>query len=68
MKLILLKNRRYILSLLLFFFFKLFIIGQDLVCEVEVPKSIEKIYLKAKNYKKYDYKNRVKYYKEDLRT
>ena len=66
MKLILLKNRRYILSLLLFFFFKLFIIGQDLECEVEVPKSIEKIYLKAKNYKKYDYKNRVKYYKETL--
>jgi len=66
MKLILLKNRRYILSLLLFFFFKLFIIGQDLDCEVEVPKSIEKIYLKAKNYKKYDYKNRVKYYKETL--
>ncbi len=66
MKLTLLKNRRYILSLLLFFFFKLFIIGQDLDCEVEVPKSIEKIYLKAKNYKKYDYKNRVKYYKETL--
>jgi outer membrane protein OmpA-like peptidoglycan-associated protein len=66
MKLILLKNRRYILSLLLFFFFKLFIIGQDLDCEVEVPKSIEKIYLKAKNYKKYDYKDRVKYYKETL--
>ena len=66
MKLILLKNRRYILSLLLFFFFKLFIIAQDLDCEVEVPKSIEKIYLKAKNYKKYDYKNRVKYYKETL--
>ncbi|MFL2564950.1 MAG: OmpA family protein [Parvicellaceae bacterium] len=66
MKLILLKNRRYILSLLLFFFFKLFIIGQDLECEVDVPKSIEKIYLKAKNYKKYDYKNRVKYYKETL--
>ena len=66
MKLILLKNRRYILSLLLFFFFKLFIFGQDLDCEVEVPKSIEKIYLKAKNYKKYDYKNRVKYYKETL--
>ncbi len=66
MKLILLKNRRYILSLLLFFFFKLFIIGQDLDCEIEVPKSIEKIYLKAKNYKKYDYKNRVKYYKETL--
>lgn len=66
MKLILLKNRRYILSLLLFFFFKFFIVGQDLDCEVEVPKSIEKIYLKAKNYKKYDYKNRVKYYKETL--
>ena len=66
MKLILLKNRRYILSLLLFFFLKLFIIAQDLDCEVEVPKSIEKIYLKAKNYKKYDYKNRVKYYKETL--
>ena len=31
-----------------------------------MPKSIEKIYLKAKNYKKYDYKNRVKYYKETL--
>ena len=66
MKLILLKNRRYILSLLLFFFFKFFIVGQDLDCEVEVPKSIEKIYLKAKNYKKYDYKNRVKYFKETL--
>ena len=51
---------------MLSFFFKLFIIGQDLDCEVEVPKSIEKIYLKAKNYKKYDYKNRVKFYKETL--
>ena len=60
------KNRRYISSLIVFFFFKLFIYGQELNCEVEVPKSIEKIYLKAKNYKKYDYKNRVKYYKETL--
>ena len=60
------KNRIHILSLLLSFFLKLFIIGQDLDCEVEVPKSIEKIYLKAKNYKKYDYKNRVKFYKETL--
>ena len=66
MKLILLKNRRHILSLLFFFLYKLFVIGQDLVCEVEVPKSIEKLYSKAKNYKKYDYKNRVKYYKETL--
>jgi outer membrane protein OmpA-like peptidoglycan-associated protein/tetratricopeptide (TPR) repeat protein len=35
-------------------------------CELEVPKSIEKIYLKGKNYKKYDYKNRVKFFKEAL--
>lgn len=42
----------------------LFSNAQD--CNEEVSKSIEKIYAKAKNYKKYDYKNRVKYYKEAL--
>ena len=42
----------------------LFFNAQD--CNEEVSKSIEKIYAKAKNYKKYDYKNRVKYYKEAL--
>ena len=42
----------------------LFSNAQD--CNEEVSKSIEKIYAKAKNYKKYDYKNRVKFYKEAL--
>jgi len=66
MKLLIVNNKIYILNFGLFFFIGLFVFGQDLDCEVEVPKSIEKIYLKAKNYKKYDYKNRVKFFKETL--
>ena len=58
-----LRNNQF-LSLIFLILISSFSIGQD--CNVEVSKSIEKIYAKAKNYKKYDYKNRVKYYKEAL--
>ena len=59
-----LKNRNTFFSFLLCLILHSFSFSQE--CELEVPKSIEKIYLKGKNYKKYDYKNRVKFFKEAL--
>ena len=58
-----LRNNQFF-SLIILILISSFSVAQD--CNVEVSKSIEKIYAKAKNYKKYDYKNRVKYYKEAL--
>jgi len=59
-----LKNRNTFFSFLLCLILHSFSFSQE--CELEVPKSIEKIYLKGKNYKKYDYKNRIKFFKEAL--
>ena len=59
-----LNNRNTFFSFLLCLILHSLSFSQE--CEVEVPKSIEKIYLKGKNYKKYDYKNRVKFFKEAL--
>tara|TARA_Y100000589_G_scaffold331083_1_gene383166 strand:+ start:875 stop:2944 length:2070 start_codon:yes stop_codon:yes gene_type:complete len=39
---------------------------QEMVCDKVVPSSVKKLYEKGKNYKKYDYKHRVKYYKDAL--
>ncbi|MDA9809906.1 OmpA family protein [Flavobacteriales bacterium] len=58
------KNRITFFSFLLCLILHSLSFSQE--CELEVPKSIEKIYLKGKNYKKYDYKNRVKFFKEAL--
>lgn len=38
----------------------------DEPCEVEVPSSVKKLFDKGKNYKKYDYRHRVKYFKDAL--
>ena len=42
------------------------LIAQDDLCESSVPSSVKKLYEKGRNYKKYDYKHRVKYFKEAL--
>lgn len=38
----------------------------DQVCQIEVSSSVKKLFDKGKNYKKYDYRHRVKYFKEAL--
>ena len=43
-----------------------FFFGQINECDNQVPSSIEKLYLKGKNYKKYDYKNRLKFLKDAI--
>lgn len=39
---------------------------KDQVCQIEVSSSVKKLFDKGKNYKKYDYRHRVKYFKEAL--
>ena len=43
-----------------------FFFGQINECDDQVPSSIEKLYLKGKNYKKYDYQNRLKFLKDAI--
>lgn len=52
-----------------FFSFLLFLsysFSQESECDNSISSSIKKLYEKGKNYKKYDYKHRVKYYKDAL--
>ena len=66
MKLKLLKNRHKIFLILAVLFFHGNLISQDSQCDEQIPPSVEKLYLKGRNYKKYDYKNRVKFLLETL--
>tara|TARA_Y100000385_G_C13107366_1_gene649072 strand:- start:4120 stop:6177 length:2058 start_codon:yes stop_codon:yes gene_type:complete len=40
--------------------------AQEEDCDYIIPSSIKKLYEKGKNYKKYDYKHRVKFYKDAI--
>ena len=66
MKLKLLINRINIYLIILFLFFHGNFLAQDSQCDEEIPSSVEKLFTKAKNYKKYDYKNRIKFLLETL--
>jgi len=66
MKLKLLINRISIYLIIPFLFFHGNSLAQDSLCDEEIPSSVEKLFSKAKNYKKYDYKNRVKFLLETL--
>ena len=56
-----------ILLVILLFSINCSVFSQDDVpCEVEVPSSVKKLFDKGKNYKKYDYRHRVKYFKDAL--
>ncbi|MBL6869181.1 MAG: hypothetical protein ISQ99_03860, partial [Flavobacteriales bacterium] len=50
----------------MFLFFHGNFLAQDSQCDEEIPSSVEKLFSKAKNYKKYDYKNRIKFLLETL--
>ena len=50
------------------FFYSLNILSQGEMCDFSVPSSVKKLYEKGKNYKKYDYKHRVKYFKDAIET
>jgi hypothetical protein len=66
MKLILLKSKNQILNLLIFVLCNSIFYSQENQCDIEISNSIEKLFLKGKNYKKYDYKNRLKFFKNAL--
>jgi len=66
MKLKLLINRINIYLIISFLFFHGNFLAQESQCDEEIPSSVEKLYSKAKNYKKYDYKTRVKFLLETL--
>ena len=66
MKLKLLINRINIYLIISFFFFHGNFLAQDSQCDEEIPSSVEKLFSKAKNYKKYDYKTRAKFLLETL--
>ena len=66
MRLKLLANRINIYLIILFLFFYGNFLAQDSQCDEEIPSSVEKLFSKAKNYKKYDYKNRKKFLLETL--
>ena len=56
-----------VLSIALFFFINYGVFSQaEEQCETEISSSVKKLFEKGKNYKKYDYKHRVKYLKETL--
>ena len=61
MKLSLLINRCNIFLIFIFIYFYGNFLAQDSQCDDEIPSTVEKLFSKAKNYKKYDYKNRVKF-------
>ena len=67
MKLSLLINRCNIFLVFIFIYFYGNFLAQDSQCDEEIPSSVEKLFSKAKNYKKYDYKNRVKFLLETLK-
>ena len=66
MKLKLLINRNNIFLIILFFVVYVNFLSQVPQCDEEIPSIVEKLYSKAKNYKKYDYKNRKKFLLETL--
>ena len=75
MKLKLLKNRRKIFLILAVLFFHGNLISQDSQCDEQIPPSVEKLYLKGRKYKKYDYNKYLtdksiemlnNYYKKDF--
>ena len=66
MKLKLLSNRKNIFLILLFLVVNENFLTQDIQCVEEIPPSIVKLYSKAKNYKKNDYKSRIKFLQETL--
>jgi len=57
--------KKWCLFIVLNFFISPFF-SQDDICEEDVPSSVKKLYEKGKNYKKYDYKHRIKYFKDAL--
>ena len=67
MKLKLLINKNNIFLIILFFVVCGNFFSQVPQCDEEIPSSVEKLYSKAKNYKKYDYKNRKKFLLETLK-
>ena len=67
MKLSLLINRCNIFLVFIFIYFYGNFLAQDSQCDEEIPSTVEKLFSKAKNYKKYDYKNRVKFLLETLK-
>ena len=67
MKLKLLINRNNIFLITLFFVVYGNFLSQVPQCDEEIPPTVEKLYSKAKNYKKYDYKNRKKFLIETLK-
>ena len=48
------------------FFFSMPFLAQQEECDKSVSSSVKKLYEKGKNYKKYDYKHRVKFYKDAI--
>ena len=55
--------------LLIIFFFSInwsFFSQEEEVCQIEVSSGVKKLFDKGKNYKKYDYSHRVKYFKDAL--
>ncbi|MBM77319.1 MAG: hypothetical protein CL846_02450 [Crocinitomicaceae bacterium] len=55
-----------IVIFILFFTSYGLLISQDQSCPDQVPSNVKKLFEKGKNYKKYDYKHRVKYFKDAL--
>ena len=66
MKLKLSINRKNIFLIFLFLVVYGNFIAQDFQCLEEIPTSIVKLYSKAKNYKKHDYKSRIKFLQQTL--